>query len=193
MASEFAALLDHLLQQGGQFAVGNGGLGGDVGLLQGGADEPQGGQAGLVAALSGQPWSQPSVGRAWGRSFALESHVCRRPLACKRLRLAGDGDRNDTRSQTLDGDPADGPAGAGGRHGDRRAGPRRHGIGGRRGMLQYGHHRLPGDPDRPLLRRADHHLHLPPHRQRRRPTRRIPKPPTWRCARACAAACCARR
>ena len=69
--------------------------------------------------------------------------------------------------QTLGGGPAHRTAGAGGRHGDRGAGARRHRLGGRRGVLQYGHHRLSGDPDRPLLRRPDHHLHLPAHRQRR--------------------------
>ena len=41
------------------------------------------------------------------------------------------------------------------------------GSAGRRGVLQHGHDRLPGDPHRSLLRRPDHHLHLPPHRQRR--------------------------
>ena len=49
----------------------------------------------------------------------------------------------------------------------RRPGPRRHRLGRRRGVLQHGHDRLPGDPHRSLLRRPDHHLHLPPHRQRR--------------------------
>ena len=46
-------------------------------------------------------------------------------------------------------------------------GPRRHRLRRRRGLLQHGHDRLPGDPHRSLLRRPDHHLHLSPHRQRR--------------------------
>ncbi len=32
-------------------------------------------------------------------------------------------------------------------------------------VLQHGDERLPGNADRRVLRRADHHLHLPPHRQ----------------------------
>ncbi len=40
-----------------------------------------------------------------------------------------------------------------------------------RGLLQYRHDRLSGDADRPVLRRADHHLHLPAYRQRRRQSR----------------------
>ena len=40
--------------------------------------------------------------------------------------------------------------------------------GGRRGLLQHRDDRLPGGPHGPLLRRADHHVHLPPHRKRRR-------------------------
>ena len=36
---------------------------------------------------------------------------------------------------------------------------------GRRGVLQHRDERLSGDPDRPVLRRPDHHLHLPPYRQ----------------------------
>ncbi len=43
---------------------------------------------------------------------------------------------------------------------------------GRRAVLQHGHERLPGDADRRLLRRADHHLHLPAYRQCRRQPRR---------------------
>ena len=42
---------------------------------------------------------------------------------------------------------------------------------GRRGVLQHRDHRLSGDPDRPLLCRADHHLHLPAYRQCRRQPR----------------------
>ena len=38
---------------------------------------------------------------------------------------------------------------------------------GRRGLLQHRHDRLPGDADRPVLCRTDHHLHLPAYRQRR--------------------------
>ena len=34
-----------------------------------------------------------------------------------------------------------------------------------RGLLQHRHDRLPGDADRPVLCRADHHLHLPAYRQ----------------------------
>ena len=44
------------------------------------------------------------------------------------------------------------------------------GAAGRRGgraLLQHRHDRLPGDHDRSLLCRADRHLHLPAHRQRR--------------------------
>ncbi len=37
-----------------------------------------------------------------------------------------------------------------------------------RGLLQYGHNRLSGNPDRSLLCRANHHFHLSPHRQHRR-------------------------
>ncbi len=36
-----------------------------------------------------------------------------------------------------------------------------------RGVLHHRHDRLPGDADRSLLRRADHHLHFSPYRQRR--------------------------
>ena len=42
---------------------------------------------------------------------------------------------------------------------------------GRRGLLQHLDDRLPGDHDRSLLCRPDHHLHLPAHRQRRRQPR----------------------
>ena len=38
----------------------------------------------------------------------------------------------------------------------------------RRGRVQHGAHRLPGGHHRPVLRRPDHHLHLPAHRQLRR-------------------------
>ena len=38
-------------------------------------------------------------------------------------------------------------------------------VGGRRGVLQHRDDRLSGDPDRSLLRRPDHHLHLPAYRQ----------------------------
>ena len=57
------------------------------------------------------------------------------------------------------------------RNGDCRDRTRRHRLGRRRGVLQHRHDRLPGDPHRSLLRRADHHLHLPAHRQRRRQQR----------------------
>ena len=40
--------------------------------------------------------------------------------------------------------------------------------GGRRGLLQHGDDRLSGDPDRPLLCRADRHLHVSAYRQCRR-------------------------
>ena len=38
---------------------------------------------------------------------------------------------------------------------------------GGRGLLQHRHDRLSGDADRSVLRRSDHHLHLPAYRQRR--------------------------
>ena len=38
---------------------------------------------------------------------------------------------------------------------------------GGRGLLQHRHDRLSGDADRSILRRSDHHLHLPAYRQRR--------------------------
>ena len=47
----------------------------------------------------------------------------------------------------------------------------------RRGRLQHGADRLPGGHHRPVLRRADHHLHLPPHRQLRRDAGRRRDPP----------------
>ena len=53
-------------------------------------------------------------------------------------------------------------------------------VGGhRRGRLQHLDDRLPGGGHRPLLRRPDHHLHLPADRQlrRRRPTRWSPTGP----------------
>ena len=40
-------------------------------------------------------------------------------------------------------------------------------VPGRRSLLQHRHDRLSGDPDRPVLRRPDHHLHLSAYRQRR--------------------------
>ena len=105
---------------------------------------------------------------AWPRKPALT--LCDRlPVVARaRSRRGRHGQRY---AQTLDGDPADGPAGAGRRHRDRRAGARRHRLGRRRGVLQYGDDRLPGDPHRSLLRRPDHHLHLPAYRQRRRQPR----------------------
>ena len=51
------------------------------------------------------------------------------------------------------------------RHRARRRGLRRDRPRGRRGLLQHRHDRLRGDPHRSLLCRADHHLHLPAHRQ----------------------------
>ncbi len=50
-------------------------------------------------------------------------------------------------------------------------------VGGR-GRVQHRPHRLPGGAHRPVLRRPDHHLHLPPHRQLRghRRRRREPRP-----------------
>ena len=46
-----------------------------------------------------------------------------------------------------------------------------------RGGVQHGAVRLPGGHHRPELRRPDHHLHLPPHRQLRRQRRRLRGPP----------------
>jgi len=53
-------------------------------------------------------------------------------------------------------------------------GPRRRGAwtGCRRSLLQHRDHRLPGDPDRPILCRADHYLYLSAYRQCRRQPRR---------------------
>ena len=51
------------------------------------------------------------------------------------------------------------------RHGHRGHGRRRYRHRGRRGLLQHRHDRLSGDPDRPVLCRADRHLHLPAYRQ----------------------------
>ena len=48
---------------------------------------------------------------------------------------------------------------------------RRHRRRGGRALLQHRDDRLPGDHDRSLLCRADRHLHLPAHRQRRRERR----------------------
>ena len=48
--------------------------------------------------------------------------------------------------------------------------PYRRGAGGR-GVLQHRPDRLPGNPDRSVLCRADHHLHLPAYRQCRRQSR----------------------
>ena len=61
------------------------------------------------------------------------------------------------------------------------------GIARRRGLLQHQHDRLSGDPDRSLLCRADHHLHLPAYRQcRRQPRghrdRRRRRRAAWWCA-----------
>jgi hypothetical protein len=59
----------------------------------------------------------------------------------------------------------DGPPRAGGRH---RPGGFRHRADRhrrRRGLLQHGDDRIPGDPDRSVLCRADRHLHLPAYRQ----------------------------
>ena len=47
----------------------------------------------------------------------------------------------------------------------------------RRGRVQHRAVRLPGGDHRPVLRRADHHLHLPAHRQLRRQPRRRREPP----------------
>ena len=47
----------------------------------------------------------------------------------------------------------------------------------RRGRVQHRADRLPGGHHRPVLRRADHHLHLPAHRQLRRQRRRRREPP----------------
>ena len=47
----FAPLLDHLLQEGRDLLVGDGGRGGDVALLQRGADEAQRRQTRLVLRL----------------------------------------------------------------------------------------------------------------------------------------------
>ncbi len=71
-------------------------------------------------------------------------------------------------------------AGAGRRHDLRGRGHRRRAAGRRghrRGRVQHRAVRLPGGHHRPVLRRADHHLHLPPHRQLRRDRR-----PTTRAA-----------
>ena len=46
----------------------------------------------------------------------------------------------------------------------------------RRGGVQHRAVRLPGGHHRPVLRRPDHHLHLPPHRQLRRHRRRRREP-----------------
>ena len=107
--------------------------------------------------------------------------------ATRRTRAARCGARCATRSSgpavvVLDGEaqamtaPAsitEAASGAGRRHdlrgrGDRRAGRGRH----RRGRVQHRADRLPGGDHRPVLRRADHHLHLPAHRQLRRDARR---------------------
>ena len=69
------------------------------------------------------------------------------------------------RERVLDRAQADRPARARRRHRARRHRPRRDRPGGRRGLLQHRHDRLPGDPDRSLLCRPDHHLHLPAYRQ----------------------------
>ena len=56
------------------------------------------------------------------------------------------------------------------------AAARRRGTGGRRGLLQHRDDRLSGNPDRSLLCRADHHLHLSPYRQCRDQSPRISRP-----------------
>ena len=73
-----------------------------------------------------------------------------------------------------------GTAGAGRRHRVRGRGHRRHPgrwHRHRRGRVQHRAVRLPGGHHRPVLRRPDHHLHLPPHRQLRRHRRRRRGPP----------------
>ena len=51
------------------------------------------------------------------------------------------------------------------RNGLSRPGPRRAGRSCGRDLLQHRNERLPGNSDRSVLRRADHHLHLSPYRQ----------------------------
>ena len=68
---------------------------------------------------------------------------------------------------------ADGTDVRGRGHRRRPAGRRRH----RRGRVQHRAVRLPGGHHRPVLRRADHHLHLPAHRQLRRDPGRRREPP----------------
>ena len=69
-----------------------------------------------------------------------------------------------------------------------RAGRGRH----RRGRVQHRPVRLPGDHHRSQLRRADHHVHVPAHRQLRRHRRRqrvaaAPSAAAWSCATSLAA------
>ena len=54
------------------------------------------------------------------------------------------------------------------------------GAGGRRGLLQHRDDRLPGDPDRSVLCRSDHQLHLSAYRQCRDERARISKRPPRR-------------
>ena len=136
-------------------------------VLQGGADEAQRREPRLVLrlerslGLGHQPVAHGSVPFTGKVMYAGP----RRPAS-------GDGERDGERStETLGGRGADRPAGAGGRDRHRRAGAGRDRLGRGRGVLQYGDDGLPGDPHRSLLRRPDHHLHLPAHRQRRRQPR----------------------
>ena len=63
------------------------------------------------------------------------------------------------------------------------------GTRGRRGLLQHRDDRLSGNPDRSLLCRADHHLHLPAYRQCRHQSRgHRDRRPRRRAASSCAAA-----
>ena len=59
----------------------------------------------------------------------------------------------------------------------RRSAPTRRRRRDRRGRVQHRAVRLPGGHHRPVVRRADHHLHLPAHRQLRRQRRRRREPP----------------
>ena len=61
------------------------------------------------------------------------------------------------------------------------------GRGDRRGLLQHRDDRLSGNPDRPLLCRPDHHLHLPAYRQCRHQRRRHRDRQRCRRPQACAA------
>ena len=96
-----------------------------------------------------------------------------RPGAGRHPRRAAAGDR------TAMPDPTSPPAGAtaalvladGAVFWGRGFGATRRGRARRRGLLQHRHDRLSGDADRPVLCRADHHLHLPAYRQCRRQRR----------------------